>query len=371
MIKAVKYELNPNITQKHLLHKMFGDVRFVYNWALDLKLKIYSNNGNQISCFELSKQLTQLKKQEEYKWLKKSNSQSLQQALSNLDDAFTNFYKSKKGFPKFKSKHKSKPSFRIPQSFKIDYNNFKFYIPKIGWVKFYKQNIVDGVFKNATVTMSPTGRYFVSIIYETVDTRKHGVGIVGIDLGIKKFAITSDGTVFENQKYLKSNLNQLKREQRKLQRKYIKGVNIQSINFYKQKLVVAKLHEKIANMRKDTLHKVSNIIATTYEIVCIEDLNIQGLLKNHNLAQSISDMGWGMFRKMLEYKVKDLRVIGRFEPSSQLCSSCGSINKDLKLKDREWSCDGCGTHHDRDHNAAINIKNFGLRASTFGGKIVH
>jgi putative transposase len=369
MLKSIKYELKPNKAEQQMLNKTFGCTRFIYNWALDRKIKAYTIDKTKLSCFELMRDVTQLKKDEKYSWLNEVGSQQLQQSLSNLDAAFTNFFKAKKGFPNFKSKH-NKQSFRIPQNVKINYDNYTFFIPKIGNVKFFKDKHIDGTIKFATVSKTPTGRYFVSITFETTEKRKYGTGSVGIDLGIKTFATLSDGKVFENQKYLKSNLKKLRVEQRKMSRKFKKGAKEQSKNWHKQKLVVAKLHEKIANQRKDFLHKFSTEVATTYETVCVEDLNVKGMVKNHKLALAISDCGWGMASEMLKYKVKDLRIIGRFVPSSQLCHLCGDRNKELKLSQRTWVCSN-GHELDRDINAANNIKIFGLRSSTFDAKVEH
>ena len=369
MIRAIKYELKPTKSQVQKLNQIFGNCRFVYNWALDKKIKAYQEEDIKLSCFDLMKELTQVKKKEEFEWLNLSGSQQLQQTISNLDNAFTNFFKAKKGFPKFKKKQ-NRQSFRIPQNVKADYENFKFFIPKIGWVKFYKDKEIKGAIKFATVSKTPTNRYFVSITFETIEKPKYGKGAVGVDLGIKYLAITSGGEIFENQKYLKQNLKKLRVEQRSLQRKFKKGAKEQSKNYQKQRFKVAKLHGKTANQRKDLLHKVTTYLATTYETVCIEDLNVSGMVKNHNLALAISDCGWGMFRQLLEYKVKDLRVIGRFEPSSKLCNVCGDKNDNLKLSDRKWTCSN-GHELDRDENAAINIKKFGLRASTLNANVSH
>ena len=362
MIRAIKYELNPAKSQVQKLNQIFGNCRFVYNWALDKKIKAYSKDKTFLSCFDLIKELTQIKKEKDFEWLNLSGSQQLQQSVSNLDKAFSNFFRAKKGFPKFKKKN-NKQSFRIPQSVKVDFESYKFFVPKIGWIKYYKDKPINGTIKFATVSKTPTNRYFVSITFETNEKPKYGKGAVGVDLGIKDLAITSDGEIFENQKYLRQNLKKLRVEQRSLQRKFKKGLKEQSNNYYKQRLRIAKLHEKIANQRKDLLHKVTTYLATTYETVCIEDLYVRGMVKNHNLALAISDCGWGMFRQFLEYKVRDLRVIGRFEPSSQICNVCGDRNRDLKLSDRDWTCSN-GHVLSRDLNAAINIKNFGLRAST-------
>ncbi len=368
MIRAIKYELNPTKSQVQKLNQIFGNCRFVYNWALDKKIKAYQEEDKRLSCFDLMKELTQLKKKEECSWLNLAGSQQLQQSISNLDNAFTNFFKAKKGFPNFKSKHK-KQSFRIPQNVKVDYENYKFFVPKIGWIKFYKDKHIEGEIKFATVSKSTTGRYFVSITFESTQPRKTGNGVVGVDLGINHLAITSDGEFFENQKYLRQNLKKLKKEQRSLSRKFQKGKE-QSNNYRKQRLKVAKIHEKISNQRKDYLHKITTYLATTYETVCIEDLAVENMAKNHRLALAIHDCGWGMFRQFLEYKVRDLRVIGRFEPSSQICNVCGDRNRDLKLSDRSWVCSN-GHELNRDENAAINIKNFGLRASTLNANVNH
>jgi len=369
MLKSVKYELKPTKSQVQKLNQGLGNCRFVYNWALDKKIKAYSKDKTFLSCFDLMKELTQIKKEKDFEWLNLSGSQQLQQSISNLDKAFSNFFRAKKGFPKFKSKH-NKQSFRIPQSVKINFDEYKLFIPKVGWVKFFKDKHIEGTIKFATVSKSTTGRYFVSITFESTQPRKTGNGAVGVDLGIKHLAITSDGEIFENQKYLKQNLKKLRVEQRSLQRKFKKGLKEQSNNYYKQRLRVAKLHEKVANQRKDLLHKVTTYLATTYETVCIEDLSVKNMVKNHNLALAIHDCGWGMFREFLTYKVKDLRVIGRFEPSSQVCNVCGDRNRELKLSDREWTCKN-GHTLDRDENAALNIRDWGLRASTLNANVNH
>ena len=368
MLKSIKYELNPTNSQKQKLNQTFGNCRFIYNWALDKKIKAYQSDKQSLSCFDLMRELTSFKKEENFKWLNLSGSQQLQQSISNLDKAFSNFFKAKKGFPKFKSKH-SKQSFRIPQAVKINFDEYKFFVPKVGWVKFFKDKHIEGEIKFATVSKSPTGRYYVSITFESTQPRKTGNGAVGVDLGIKHLAITSNGEFFENPKYLRQNLKKLKKEQRSLSRKFQKGKE-QSNNYRKQRLKIAKIHEKISNQRKDYLHKLTTYLATTYETVCIEDLSINNMVKNHRLALAIQDCGWGMFRQMLEYKVKDLRVIGRFTPSSKICNVCGDINQNLKLSDRDWTCSN-GHNLNRDLNAALNIKKFGLRASTLNAKTDH
>lgn len=358
MLKAFKYRLNPNEEQKVLLNKHIGASRFIYNLALETKQIAYAGNKHNLSCFELHSQLKDLK--EELPWLKELNSQSLQQAITNVDKAYTAFFKGQNDFPKFKKKSNG-GSFNIPQRVKVE--NGKLIIPK-----FTKKNGIDivlhrelkGEIRQATISKTPTGKYFVSILCETGETNKPKPKIkeettIGIDLGIKDFAITSDGEVFENPKYLRKAQDRLKY----VQRKYSKNKGKRT----KQKLV--RLHEKVVNKRNDCLHKVSTKLIRENQTICLENLNVSGMIKNHNLAQAISDVSWSTFVNMLEYKAEwygtNILKIGRFEPSSKTCSSCGNINRELTLSDREWTCVKCNAEHDRDINAAINIKNFSLR----------
>lgn len=358
MLKAFRYRLNPNEEQKVLLNKHIGASRFIYNLALETKQMAYVGNKHNLSCFELHSQLTDLKK--ELSWLKELNSQSLQQSITNLDKAYTAFFKGQNDFPKFKKKTNN-GSFNIPQNVKVENN--KLIIPK-----FTKKNSIDivlhreikGEIRQATISKTPTGKYFVSILCETGEQNKSKPKIkeettIGIDLGIKDFVITSNGEVFENPKYLRKAQDKLKY----VQSKYGKYKGKKT----KQKL--AKLHEKIANKRKDFLHKVSTKLIRENQTICLENLNVSGMLQNHKLAQAISDVSWSTFVNMLEYKAEwygtNILRIGRFEPSSKTCSNCGNINKEVTLKDREWTCVKCNTTHDRDVNAAINIKNFSLR----------
>lgn len=358
MLKAFKYKLNPNEEQKVLLNKHIGACRFIYNLALETKQMAYVGNKVNLSYFELHSQLKDLK--EELPWLKELNSQSLQQAITNLDKAYTAFFKGQNSFPKFKKKS-NKGSFNIPQNIKIINN--KLIIPK-----FTKKNGIDiilhrplkGEIRQATISRTPTGKYFVSILCETSEVNKVKPKIkeettIGIDLGIKDFLITSDGEVFDNPKYLRKAQSKLKY----IQRKYSKNKGKRT----KQKLAI--LHEKVVNKRKDYLHKVSIKLVRENQTISLENLNVSGMIKNHNLAQAITDVSWSTFVNMLEYKAEwygtNILRIGRFEPSSKTCSCCGHINKEVTLNDREWTCKNCRTYHDRDINAAINIKNFSLR----------
>ena len=358
MLKAFKYRLKPNEEQKVLLNKHIGANRFIYNLALETKQIAYAGNKHNLSCFELHSQLKDLK--EELPWLKELNSQSLQQSITNLDKAYTAFFKGLTSFPKYKKKSNG-GSFNIPQRVKVE--NGKLVIPK-----FTKKNGIDiilhrplkGEIRQATISKTPTGKYFVSILCETGETNKVKPKIkekttIGVDLGIKDFLITSDGEVFDNPKYLRKSQSKLKY----IQRKYSKNKGKRT----KKKLV--KLHEKVTNKRKDYLHKVSTKLVRENQTISLENLAVSNMIKNHNLAQSISDVSWSTFVNMLEYKAEwygtNILKIGRFEPSSKTCSNCGYINKELTLKDREWACVKCNTKHDRDINAAINIKNFSLR----------
>lgn len=356
MLKAFKYKINPTKEQSILLNKHIGANRFVYNLALECKQMAWAGNKVNLSCFDLHRQLKDLKK--ECEWLKEINSQSLQQSITNLDKAYTAFFKGQNSFPKFKKKSNG-GSFNIPQNVLLE--NGKLIIPKFKkGIDIVLHRPIKGTIRQATISRTPTGKYFVSILCETGEAIKPKAKIkenttVGIDLGIKSFLVTSEAEVFDNPKFLKSKISKLKYVQRKFSKH--KGKRT------KQKLAI--LHEKVANQRKDFLHKVSTELIKNHDSICIEDLNIKGMLQNHNLAQAITDVSWSSFVTMLEYKAewygKNILKIGRFEPSSKTCSCCGNINKELTLQDREWTCGKCNTLLDRDVNASINIKNFALK----------
>lgn len=355
MLKAFKYRIYPTKEQAILLNKHIGCTRFVYNLALEVKQTAYASAKINLSCFDLIKQLPDLK--EECTWLKEVNSQSLQSPIRNLDNAFTRFFKGQGNFPKFKKKTKC-GSFNVPQSVILEGD--KLVIPK------FKEGIdivlhrpTKGTIRQATISKTPTGKYFASILCETGEANKHPKTIkekttVGVDLGIKTFIVCSDGKEFENPKFLKRQLSRLKYTQRKYSK-------------YKGKRTrhrLAILHEKVSNQRKDFLHKVSSELIKNHDSIAIENLQVSNMLKNHRLAQSIQDAGWGMFVDFLKYKAQwygiNILEIGTFEPSSKTCSNCGSINKTLTLQDREWTC-SCGSVLNRDVNAAINIKTFALK----------
>mgnify|MGYP001187421317 FL=1 len=356
MFKAFKYRLYPTEPQKELIAKHIGSSRFVYNLALETKNAAYISAKHNYSAFDLVKQLPELKK--ELPWLKEVNSQSLQQAIQNMDIAFKKFFKGA-GFPKFKSKHRGKQSFAIPQNVIVK-DDFLI-VPKFKeGIKMSLHRQTKGTIKSATITATPTGKYFVSILCDTKEELPSKAPIkenttIGVDLGIKDFLITSDGEVVSNPKYLRKAQSKLKYAQRKYSKH--KGKRT------KKKL--AKLHEKVVNKRKDFLHKVSTQLIRENQTIALETLAVKNMVKNHNLAQSISDASWSTFVTMLEYKAnwygKNILRIGQFAPSTKTCSNCGAINKELTLKDREWTCGSCSTALNRDVNAACNIKSFALK----------
>lgn len=370
MIKAYKYCLLPTEEQKQILAGWFGSCRFVYNLALQAKIAAWESLRKTVSSYDLKKQLTDLK-HSECLWLKDCPAQSLESTIANLEDAYSNFFKRGTGFPKFK-KRSAKQSVEFRQDSKVFGSQIR--LTKIGLIDFVQHRpIGEGEIRTVTVSKTPAGNYFVSILVKDEKELPTKMPIVeettvGIDVGLKTFSVLSDGQKFDNPKYLHQQLSRLKKEQRTLARRYKKGVEIseQSKGYHKQKLAVAKLHEHISNQRKDFLHKTSTAIVKQYDTICLEDLNIKGMMQNGNLAKAISDVSWHEFNRMLEYKAdwyaKNIIRIGRFEPSSKTCSDCEAINTLLTLSDREWVCSNCGTLHDRDENAAKNIKSLGLRA---------
>jgi len=363
IIKGYKYRLYPNKIQIQQINQMMGNARFIYNWALDKRIKAYQLDKTKLSAFTLMKDIPKLKYQPEYEWLQLSVAQSLQASIVNMEKAFTRFFKQKKGFPKFKSKHKSKATISFPQNTKVDFENGKMSVSKIGWIKTKFSREFEGEIKTAVISKTPTNKYFISITVELPDKGIklkpiEEVTAIAIDTGIKTFATLSNGTKIENPKYLKANLQRLKILQRKVSRK-VKGSN----NRKKAIKKLSLLYEHVTNQRLDFAHKVSTSIAKEYNTVVCENLNIAGMVKNHHLAQSIMDLGLGKFYSFLQYKLeeqgKNYIEIGRFEPSSKMCS-CGVINNELKLSDRKWTCKVCGKSHDRDILAAQNILKFGL-----------
>ena len=363
MEKAYKFRIYPNKTQEILIQKTFGCVRFVYNYFLDKRITTYKEDKVTLTYNRCSKELTKLK--QELTWLKEPDKCSLQNALKHLDIAFQNFFNRENvGYPKFKSKKNRHKSYKTSFSNNnIAFEGSKIKLPKVGKVRIRDKQIPQGRILNATVSQTPSGKYFVSICCTDVEkpdfirTDKY----VGIDLGIKDFVITSDGDKYSNPKYLKQSLNKLAKLQRGLSRKTRGGSN-----WDKARIKVARLYERITNQRKDMLNKLSSELVRKYDVICIEDLQVSNMIKNHSLAQSISDASWSEFVRQLEYKSKwygkELIKVDRFFPSSQTCNVCGYINKATKnLAVRAWICPNCNAKHDRDINASINILHEGMR----------
>ena len=405
MIRAYKYRIYPNQEQLVLINKHLGCTRWIYNYALAKKNKAYQEEKKSLSRFDIQKDLPTLKKQVETEWLKEVNSQSLQYSLENLDNAFTKFFKDSKngiienkkkqfiknrkskgleinldklnsiGKPNFKSKKNPKNSFGIPANTYVDFEENKVYLPKFKTgIKIIIDRRFEGITKSSTIS-KVNNKYYISVLVQnnellpikpTIDENK----AIGVDLGIKSFLITSDGLKVDNPKYLKESMRRLKIRQKKLSKK-IKGSN----NRKKSVKIISSTHEKISNKRTDFLHKTSTELVKNNDTICLETLNVKGMIQNHCLAQSISDVSWSEFNRMLTYKADwyacNILRIGQFEPSSKMCS-CGVINQELTLKDREWTCSSCGTHHDRDLLAANNIKKIAfVKQNTVGTTEIH
>lgn len=365
MLKAFKYQLQPTKEQKVLLNKHFGCSRFVWNWALGEKMKAYQLDKTNLSRYDLQARLPQMKKTESYEWLKEVNSLAIQSKLEDLDKAYTAFYKKKSNYPKFKSK-KNKQSFRVPQNTRVDWDNKKVIIPKfLEGIKFDAHREFEGKISSSWVSKTPTGKFFISILVDDskelpLKPKVEETKTIGIDLGISHFATISNGEKIDNPRLLKIKLDRIMRESRKLSRK-----QKESKNRDKQKIKLAKLHEKVTNSRKDFHHKLSYKLTHDKQVdtIVMETLSIQNMMKNKKLSRHIGDCAWFQFQTFLKYKCdwygKNFIQIGRFEPSSKLCS-CGVVNHQLTLKDREWTCQSCGLTHDRDILASNNIKHIGL-----------
>ena len=360
IFKSFKFKIYPNKKQEILLAKHFGANRFVFNYYLNSRKESYlGEDKKSLNYYDNANDLTQLKKDENFNWLKEINSQSLQSSIRNLDTAYNKFFRKQTKFPRFKSKY-NRQSFKIPQNVLIKDN--KLNIPKFKeGIKINLHQEIEGKIMFATISKSTTSKYYVSITCEVNHKPFEKTNSkVGIDTGIKDLAILSDGKVYENIKTLKSNLKKLKYEQRQLSKK-VKGSSSRN----KQRKNLALVHEKITNVRKDYLHKISTEIIKSQDVICIEDLAVKNMMKNHKLAQAFADVSLGTFYSMLEYKAKwndkTIIKIDRYFPSSKMCSNCSWINQDLTLKDREWSCPSCGEKHDRDFNAAKNILKQGLK----------
>jgi putative transposase len=358
-----KFRLDPNQEQQTLLNKHFGSVRWTYNYFLNQRKTEYLNNKKSLNYYDQAAELTQIKKINE--WLKEINSQTLQYSLKCLDMAYQGFFNKRTKFPNFKSK-RNKNSFTIPQN--VRYDGTKLIVPKfLDGIEMIMERQIKGIIKHCNISKTPTGKYFVSILTELEyqPVRKTNQS-VGIDLGIKDFLVLSNGTKIKNHRFLKHYERILAENQKYLSRK-----TKQSNRYEKQRLKLARIYEKVTNSRMDLIHKTTTSLVKQFDTIYLEDLNVKGMMKNHKLAKAIGDVSWGKFIDVLEYKAiwndKQVIHIDRFFPSSKTCSKCGWINNHLTLKDRNWTCSECGSVHDRDFNAAINILNEGYRKNISDG----
>jgi putative transposase len=363
MSKVVKVRLYPNSEQRQLLEQSFGNCRWLWNYCLDLMNKTYKETGKGLSGYEVKKQIPSLKK--EFEWLKLTYSQCLQQVCLNLGVAFNNFFERRAGYPSFKSKH-GKQSIQYPQNVKVLDGYLK--LPMIGEVKAVIHRPLEGKVKTVTVSKNKCDQYFASVLFddgtEKPEPSTEGKAI-GIDLGLTHFAITSDGSKFDNPRWLSKHEKNLKRKQQQLTRKQ-KG----SSNRNKARKKVAGVHNKISRCREDFHHKLSRRIVNENQVIVVEDLAVKNLVKNRSLSKAISQVGWGQFCTMLKYKAeqegKVYQEVDRFFPSSKTCNVCLNQVGSLPLDVRGWTCANCGTKHDRDINAAINLRDEGLRILTCG-----
>jgi len=371
--KAFRYRIYPNAQQEKKLAVQFGHTRFVYNHFLAERQNYYQAHKNDpdkkgLTYVDTNKMLTVLKRTKECEWLKEADSQALQESLRCLDRAYQNFFAKRARYPHFKSKADDQ-SIHYPQRFKV--SGSKVYAPKVGEIQGVIHRPLEGTPKNLTISKTKSGKYFASIQCEVeIADPQPKNREVGIDLGLKHFAILSDGEVIDNPRHLKKSEKKLIRLQRQLSRK-VKG----SHGREKARIQLARQHEKVADQRRDFLHKTTRSLVDTYGLIGIENLNVTGLVRNHKLAKAISDVGWGEFGRQLTYKGQWygswVEKVDRFYPSSKECNVCGYLNRGLQLKDREWDCPDCGTHHDRDGNASINILNesrAGMARSNAGGE---
>ena len=374
ILKTYKFRLYPNKTQEILLSKTFGCARFIFNQMLAERKEVYEQLKNDKDTLFKYKYKTEKQYKEDYDWLKEVDSVAVQQSRVDLDEAYKNFFKSlsgkrkgkQMGLPNFKSKKTNRQTFRtlnINNNIEINFENKILKLPKLKWIKYSDDRIFNGIIKNVTVEKTPTGKYFACILVEEfINTKIHQVNskskAIGLDYDSKNLFTSNENKVSGYPRFFRKYEKKLAKEQRRLSRK-VKGSN----NRNKQRIKVAKVHEKIVNSRKDFHQKLSTEIVRNYDIIGIETLNMQAMSQCLNFGKSVSDNGWGMFRTFLQYKLEDqgkqLFVIDKWFPSSKMCNVCGCINKELTLADREWTCD-CGVTHDRDLLASKNIKNFGI-----------
>ena len=376
--KSYKFRLYPNQKQIVLFEKTFGCSRFIWNQMLADKIAYYKETGQTLKN-------TPAQYKKEFPWLKEVDSLALANVQLNLQKAYQSFFKNKNhfGFPNFKSKNKmTHQSYRTNNkqgvgTIRLSDNNNQIKLPKIGWIKVKAHRKLKGVIKSATISKTSTGKYFVSIlceikieVEENIKTFPKTNSDIGIDLGLEHFAILSTGEKIENPRFLISASKKLRREQKILSRRGLlakqRGKSLNDcMNYQKQRLKVARLHEKISNQRRDFLSKLSINLIKNHDKICMEDLASKNLMRNHHIARAIGDASWSEFCRMLEYKAewygKQIIKINRWFPSSQLCSNCKTNSGKKPLHIREWTCDSCGTRHDRDLNASVNILHEGLR----------
>ncbi len=358
-MKGYKFRLYPNKAQAILLNKTLGCCRFVFNHFLSVRRDSWENDKKSVSYNETSALMTQLKSDENHLWLKEVDSIALQQSLRDLDVAYKNFFKYNRGYPNFKSRRNRRQSYRTQNSGKkIRVEGKRIKLPKVGLVRFEQSREIKGRILNATVTKTATDKYFVSLCVEediADNLRQNDGGQIGLDVGLKEFCTDNRGNRVVNPKPLSRLSKKLTKAQRKLSRR-----KLDSHNRNRQRIILARVHEKITNIRRDFLHKLTTKLCRENQTIAVESLNVQGMMKNHKLARAIADVSWGEFFRQLQYKAIlygcDVIKVPTFYPSSQTCCNCGyknSLTKDLSV--RRWICPVCGTVHDRDQNAAVNI----------------
>ena len=369
MYKSFKYRLYPDEEQRILLEKHFGYTRFVYNYFLEYKQTQYKTTGTSGTYNQLAKELVSLKEDSNYSWLKEVNSQSLQQSLKDMFTSYERFFRGLSKFPKFKKK-REKNSFRVPQFCKIDTIKNVIYIPKFTKkgikIKYHRQH--QGTIKSMTISKTASGQYYVSVLClipnTSITTLSKTKKSIGIDLGIKDYIVCSDRSIYPS--FPKNEIEKLRKKLKRYQRHFSRKQK-GSKNREKLRKKIARIHERIHNIKLDYLHKLSLELLRDYDTIYVEDLGIKDLLQKsyHILSRNISEMSWSTFITILSYKAlwnnKEIKKIGKYYPSSKLCSHCGYIKKDLKLHERSWTCPNCNTNHDRDYNASINILNEGIR----------